>query len=336
MLEVQKFLENASANKQDGLALLNSTLGINHIKHENEPLVILNYDIIESPKTHPIVCECRGLVLEQDTWKVVARSFPRFFNHEEALGETAGFDWTNFSCSTKEDGSLILLYYYRDRWHVNTRGSFGQGEVNSCGRSWEELFYSVVDETGMDYLPSKCTLVFELVGPFNKIVREYKQTDLFLLTAFRNEHGSECFLDEIEFWAKCLRVKQPKSYQCTGLSDVQHLFNERSDDLTFEGFVLRDKTGLRMKMKSKTYVALHRMKGNNGQNLASPKNLVPLILAGEADEVISYFPEVKEHVRNCQLKIQEEYVKLRNVPGRMLITMVARKISHCRYRVKVN
>lgn len=309
-LQVQKLLREATANNQDGLAILKQTLGINSVFHEREPLVILNYDIIESPKVHPVVCECRGLVLERSSWNVVARSFPRFFNYEEALAETANFDFSNFTASEKEDGSLILLYYYAGTWHVNTRGSFGQGEVYGSGRTWEELFYSVVDEVGMDYLPIKFTLAFEYVGPYNKIVREYRQSDLFLLTAFKNDNGFEATPEDCDLWAKYIRVKRPRRCPCHRLEDMNRLFNEHKDDLTFEGFVLRDSNGLRMKMKSKSYVALHRMKGNNGQNLASPKNIVPLVLAGDVDEVASYFPELSAKLYECQQLIETHKAQL--------------------------
>jgi len=58
MFEVQKFLRDG--NSLDDLA---NDLGIKVTKHETKPLVILNYDQIESPKTHQIVRECRGLIL---------------------------------------------------------------------------------------------------------------------------------------------------------------------------------------------------------------------------------------------------------------------------------
>lgn len=104
MLSVQRLL-------RDGRTLddLNKLYGIDATHSETDPLVILNYDQIESPKTHPVVRECRGLVLEKDTWNVVARAFTRFFNY----GETdCQFDWSKFTATTKEDGSLLLLYRY--------------------------------------------------------------------------------------------------------------------------------------------------------------------------------------------------------------------------------
>lgn len=89
MLKVQEYLSDyaKTLGPQGALNKLNEELAIRVATHEWLPLVILNYDQLDSPKTHPIVRECRGLVLEMETWKVVARAFERFFN----LGE-AGID----------------------------------------------------------------------------------------------------------------------------------------------------------------------------------------------------------------------------------------------------
>mgnify|MGYP001296035369 CR=1 FL=1 len=81
MLEVQKYLKNKTLDD------LNIEFGIKIKEHDELPLVILNYSMIDhgtiGNKTHPIVCECRGLVLEVGSWNIVARSFYRFFNFGE-------------------------------------------------------------------------------------------------------------------------------------------------------------------------------------------------------------------------------------------------------------
>ena len=66
--------------KKNGIESLKSEFGIN-VK-EYDDLFVLNYDQIESPKTHPIVQECRSLILDKQ-FNVVSRSFDRFFNFGE-------------------------------------------------------------------------------------------------------------------------------------------------------------------------------------------------------------------------------------------------------------
>lgn len=78
MLKVQEFLRNGGTIKE-----LEETKGIVSTYSETDPLVILNYSQIDSPKKDPICMECRGLTLELNTWNLVARSFLRFFNLNE-------------------------------------------------------------------------------------------------------------------------------------------------------------------------------------------------------------------------------------------------------------
>jgi hypothetical protein len=81
-LQVQEYLHSGKS-----WANLTDELGIKVVFHPSLPLVTVNYDQIESPKTHPIVRECRGLVLHRQTFDLVARSFPRFFNWGEVADE---------------------------------------------------------------------------------------------------------------------------------------------------------------------------------------------------------------------------------------------------------
>ena len=63
-------------------------------------------------------------------------------------------------------------------------------------------------------------------------------------------------------------------------------------------------------MKQDKYLALHRLK-NNG-NLPLIKNLVPLILAKEQDEVLLHFPEYKDRVEKIDSILNEIYTDLDN------------------------
>ena len=129
MLKVQEFLHGGGTLEE-----LKEKLGIKLTYHPTDPLVILNYDQIESPKMDPIVQECRGLVIELHTWNVIARAFNRFFNAEEALDINKNFDWNRFDAFEKADGSLVLVYWYKE-WRINTRGSFAELNMHECGLS---------------------------------------------------------------------------------------------------------------------------------------------------------------------------------------------------------
>ena len=85
MLKVQQFIE------EHDIDALTRDYGITVKQYETERVAVFNYDMIDSPKTDPIVAECRGLILSMDDCSVVSRSFDRFFNFGEAGSESFDF-----------------------------------------------------------------------------------------------------------------------------------------------------------------------------------------------------------------------------------------------------
>ena len=99
---------------------LTAELGIKVAQNEKYPdLYCLNYCQIKSPKTNPIVKECRSLVLEikyidsvrKTECRIISRSFDRFFNYGEA-GTGDDMKPNEMIAYEKVDGSLVGLFYY--------------------------------------------------------------------------------------------------------------------------------------------------------------------------------------------------------------------------------
>lgn len=305
MLEIQKKL------KEEGFASLDK-IGIKTTFHPNKPLVILNYSQIDSPKTHPVVRECRGLVLHSKTFNVIAKGFNRFFNWGEVRDEMDLFDFSNFMIQSKEDGSLCLIYFYDGLWYANTRNSFGEGNIQYNDITWQEGFIQALNISSLNKLnldKSVC-YVCEFCSPYNKIVRYYSKPQMYLLTAFRG--SKELPPDEVDYLADDLFFR-PNRYNFSSMEEIQEfLQTQQKNDPTFEGVVICDKNGLRYKIKSPTYLSLHKMRGE-GDNLFHPKYLIDFALAGEAGELLTYFPEAESQYKIVEHKINEEYDKLKNV-----------------------
>lgn len=303
MIAVQEYLRGGKT-----LDNLQDEFSINVYHHPELPLVGLKYSQIDSPKTHPIVRDCRGTVLEKDTWHVVAKPFRRFFNAGEVVEEYRLFNWGNFTCNTKEDGSLILVYFYRGEWHVNTSGSFGLGECGSSGKAWRDLFWETSKIDRSKLWPGM-TYIFELCTIHNKIVRSYSAPVVFLLSVFDNSTCQEMNPDWVDMAASNLGVPRPESYSFASEEEIRSfLISKENTDKTFEGVIIRDDKGGRWKIKAETCVALHHLKDNG--NICNPKRMVPLVLAGEIDEVVAYLPEIESHIRDCEARVNAEWETL--------------------------
>lgn len=302
MLEVQEYLLSGKT-----VTDLNTELGINSIVHPVLPLAILNYDMLNSPKTNSIVRECRGLVLNTNDWSLVSRSMQRFYNWGEVVEEMESFDFSNFVIQTKEDGSMVNMYQFNNNWMANTRGSFAQDVIEPFGLTWTQGFCIALKVNSLSELKldPAISYICEFCSPFNKIVRRYATPVMYLLTAFHGEKELTC--DEADALANETPLVRPQRFNFSSIEEVQAFINEVSkEDPTYEGVVIRDHKGLRFKCKSATYLGLHRLRGN-GDNLFLAKNLLPFILTGEKDELLMYFAETKP-----ALEFYEDQIKVIN------------------------
>lgn len=103
MLKVQEFIRANS----DWECLLSSEpfcINITHDTVAGRNLVMFKYNQLNSDLGNPIVQECRGLILNADTFEVVSYPFNKFFNYGEA--HAADIDWSTAWVSQKLDGCV--------------------------------------------------------------------------------------------------------------------------------------------------------------------------------------------------------------------------------------
>jgi hypothetical protein len=192
---------------------------------------------------------------------------------------------------------------------ANTRGSFAQDLMPFQTFTWQEAFGKALG-TSIDKLdidPEFC-YVCEFCSPWNKVVRRYADPLMYLLTAFHEDH--EVHWTTLGRIAYNTPFKRPTLYEFKSIEEIQAFLRKQSEtDPTFEGVVIRDSHGHRWKVKSATYLGLHRL-GSNKDCLFNPANLLPFVLAGEADELLTYFPEVKERFEELQSQCANHYNQL--------------------------
>lgn len=287
MLAIQKFIkENSNWEK----LLSNPPYSLN-IKRKDSR-IIFKYSQINSDSSLEIVKEARGLILEDNTWKVIAFPFKRFFNYGESNAAT--IDWNSARVSSKEDGSLIKVYFYNG-WKVGTSGTIDaeDAELKAGGyRNFRTLFDVAAKNSNFsfDRLDPHYTYCFELCSPFNQIVCPQMETKLYHIMTRDNRTLQEVEID--------IGVEKPKEWDLKSLSDC--IDTIKTFDFKQEGFVVRDKSYNRIKIKSEDYLRAHVM-GNNGQ--LSPERIIGLIRQNEISEFISYFPSYKEIFKDIQNKI---------------------------------
>jgi len=305
VLKVQTYL------LKKGLESLKNRYGIKVTENPTDNRLLLNYDQIKSPKTAAIVQECRGLCLNKVDYSLISKSFNRFFNFTENRANDNKFDWTNCIAQEKVDGSLINFYHWEGRWRVQTRGSFGNIPFYDNGPTPEQLVFEVLDNR-INRFDKRLSYALELCSLHNKVVREYKTPQVFLLGVFDKEverpfDGLYMPCWSVQNHSFYTGVPTPEVFPFHSIKEVEEYIRKRSHgDKTFEGIVLRDKNNVRIKVKNPDYLALHRIKSESS-NLYMPKNLIGFVLDGETSELLIYFPEVKDTVDKMSKILEVEY-----------------------------
>lgn len=320
-LEVQKYLRSGKTLKD-----LEDELSVKSNRSKNHPsLILLRYDQIDSPDAHPIVVECRGIILDEaDNWKVVCYSFNRFFN----LGQNhaAELDWSSVKIQKKLDGSLVRAFFYGrggPTWNFATSGNAdAAGEV---GFDNNLTFKELIESTGHypDYEDSNKCFTFELTSPYNKVVISYPTVSMTLLSV-RNldtlEEEDPAIYAEKYGWKlieeETMVAKHPKQVEWAA---------SLMDGSKEEGYVCVDKNFNRIKIKNPQYVLLHRFK-----SCFSKRNLFEIALIRENSEVASYFPEYIEEFNKYESdisilinKVEEVWSSVAHIENQKEFAMLA-------------
>lgn len=285
MKDILELLQETSAEQLD-------ELGIKVKKYEDR--VLLDYDQINSPKTHPLVMRCRGVILTPDFKQVICRPFDRFFNLGEAPETQAYLDMTKAVAYDKVDGSLIKIYHYNGKWEIATRGTaFAESNVNGFDMTFRDLVLKAMNcseeefqEKANDYLFKVITYLFEVTSFENRVVTNYQGYTLHYIGARITQTG-EYVDSNIE--AGHIGAILPKQYSFSTKEEAIQSANALSG--LKEGFVVWQDGRPVAKVKSDAYVAVHHIRGEG----LSPKRIAQLVLTGEQDEYLTYFAEDRQH-----------------------------------------
>jgi hypothetical protein len=288
--------------KTNGIEALTSALGISVKRYPAEGLLVLNYSQIDSPKTHPVVIECRGLILDEE-YNVVSRGFDRFFNHGEAPDHSS-FDFQHAEICEKVDGSLIKIYNHDGIWHISTRGTaFAESNCNGFGTFRDLVLRSMPwtpeDVTGLsdavigDVFQTECdfwldtdwTYIFEFTSVENRVVTRYEGYNLTFLAA-RHKNGVYGDVYEERAVVSAFNCDVAKRYKFDSIEHCLEVVKNLPD--MQEGYVVYVDGKPVCKMKSPAYVAAHHIRSNEG---LTPKNIARLVVSNETSEYLQYFEE---------------------------------------------
>lgn len=288
--------------------------------------VSLSYDMLNAVNADPVSQQCRGLILRESTWDVVAVPMFRFFNLEQKT-DAVNIDWASAQFEEKMDGTLIIVYFdtVQNRWYVATRSvPEADIKIDTYSVTFSELFevalskiFAIDNFTLQDFMKNsdkEKTYCFELCTPLNRIVCEYAKFEIVLL-AVRSivtlqEENPELHYGEFS-------LPEIKKYKFDNVENLTNIIRDW-DPKHHEGVVVKDKFFNRVKVKSPAYIAYNHMRDSL---TTSMRGCVEIVLLGKDDDVVGMLPEflaerllkIKDAVKIILKNTESDYESIKHI-----------------------
>lgn len=211
-----------------------------------------------------ITCKARGLFVDKESEKVVARSYDKFFN----WGQTEESSSMSLKHSLKfpvyayrkENGFLGLISY---DFKNNNLKFFSKSTDKGDFAQWvKDTFYELygnVENDVKNYLKTNnCTMIFECVRPVeDPHIIKYDSNKLILLDVVQNSFGTNFIsYEEVVKLAELYNLEYKKlEYTFNDFETLHNFKKEVSEkwNCKHEGYVFVDCNGFMVKVKSRFY-----------------------------------------------------------------------------------
>lgn len=238
----------------------------------------------------------RGIIFEKATGQIVARPFGKFFNYEEQpLSNDRKLEITDgrYCLQEKLDGSLGIIYWWKGKWNVATRGSFTSDQALRA----TQMLSNYCFDRGVQDL----TYLVEIIYPENKIIVPYGNRESLVLLAIRRTDDG-FFLPHDWLWGHgdALHMSIAPKVElnmAAALAAKEHI------PYTQEGWVAVFHDGFRLKIKGDDYMRIAKFKAN-----LSPLAVWEAMTLGKYEEMMVACPEeILEELRAIYQRIYDDW-----------------------------
>jgi len=193
-----------------------------------------------------VTLNCRGLIFDKVTRRIISLPFPKFFNFEEYKG---GIPRKRPEITVQYDGSLGISYCLDNKIFWTTRGSFESEQAKVAQKIWNEKYWN-------KNIPADITLLVEIIHPSTRVAVNYNFVDLVMIGARNINNGYDFSYDELCELARELGMPVTEKIEANTDEMVKKCAIMDSQK---EGFVLRWNNGFRIKVKSAGYQKAHKI-----------------------------------------------------------------------------
>ena len=221
----------------------------------------------------PYMILARGLVIDE-TGNLITVPYPKFFNYQqytkELKPEYLSDQFIEYFCDYAEDesyevlekldGSMISISNYNNELLFSTVNK-PNSKFSTKAKNWVENNLNKKQIEALLRETLVATLLFEYVGPNNKIVIDYDKEELVLTGAISLLYGDSIVAyphEELIEIGKDIGVRVASKYGDNKDYSAKRLLELGKTENTIEGFVLRfGLHGKQIKIKTEDYLEKH-------------------------------------------------------------------------------
>lgn len=231
----------------------------------------------------PSALECRGIMFEMERGapvRIASRPMEKFFNLNETPF-TMNLDFYKIKYMlAKEDGSLVSTYIENNIIRLKSKTSIKSEQAVAASGMLVSLEHLDLAEVLTDLALQGYTANFEYCSPQNRIVLPYHEKMLILLNVRNNDSGEYIPHEEL-MKDPILRKYLVEAFEVPNGDFVKDIRAQEQ----IEGYVMVMEDGLRFKLKTEWYTALHHTK----DSIINNDRLFECIVNNAADDLRGMF-----------------------------------------------
>lgn len=303
MNELQKYLFANKADRMtdEELKHLMDKLDIN-VKFEDGLVMFMYRDFADF--SNLVVQNCRGIILYRDTFDIACYPFDKFNNYTSQLA--SDIDWKSARVLEKLDGQILKLWFnkYTNVWVLSSNGAiYTRDIIIRGGKTVGWLFDNSVSKVDYTKLNKDKTYIFEIVSPYNKVIIDYNETEIYHIGTRDNITQKEEETD--------IGISKPKIYNVKSLAEAIETANKicvQGD--RHEGFVVVDKNYNRIKVKSQYYFDCKFVMGKLNGSKEVILELIDSLSEDEINSMVQKVPEMEQLIVYYKHELTKAYNKV--------------------------
>ena len=287
-----------------------------HLEFPHIALFKYSQDCVVERNWNKFSLMARGLILDLQNKIVISFPYIKFFNYSEIEQGSVSFILSEFTTTEKVDGSLGILTFYENKWRFATAGSFISDQAQ-----WADQW--MYKHMPLDKMDKNNTYLFEIIYHENKIVVNYDFEGLVLL-GIVDSFGLEYTYEQLKKEASYMDTRCTKQYDFKDMESI--LNNAKTLNKDNEGYVIRFKNGVRLKIKGDEYVRIHRLMSRvtpiaiwesilNGDDLREIKKELPEEMEKDFDTITFI---IHEKLKVFVKEVESLYEKTKHMDDKKL------------------